>query len=144
MGLEDSGQIPVPDPYLAMLDEWEKAQANAKAWAAKENDLRRQLFAGAFPNPKEGVNNHLLPDGRKIKGTHKIQRKIDEAAIAVTLQEMRNRGVANADDLVRYKPELSITAWKTLSDEMKLVFSPAVVSSPAMPTLEIIAAEVDV
>ncbi len=53
---------------------------------------------------------------------------------------MRKRGVANADALVKMKPELAKKEWNTLSDELKLVFSPAIVSSPGMPGLEIIAA----
>lgn len=131
-----------PDPYLAMLDRWADVSARKKALEEEENDLRRMLFAGAFPNAKEGVNKHKLPDGRTIKGDMKINRKLDEAALPATLAAMRDAGVANADALVRYKPELAKREWNALSDENKLLFSKAVIAVPGMPTLEIIPAPV--
>lgn len=126
-----------PDPYLQMLDEWEDASARLAVLKEKEMDLRLKLFAGAFANPKEGTNKHKLPDGRELIGQHKVNRKIDEASLPVILEAMRAAGVANTDRLVRYKPELAKSEWNTLSDEMKLIFSPAVIAVPGAPTFEI-------
>lgn len=131
-----------PDPYLAMLDKWAGVAARLSSLRDEEADLRRLLFAGTFPNPTEGTQTHTLPDGRKVKGQHNITRKLDEAALPATLAAMREAGVANADVLVRYKPELAKREWNTLSNENKLLFSKAVIAVPGMPTLEIIAAPV--
>lgn len=125
------------DPYLQMLDEWEDAAARLTVLKAKEMDLRLKLIAGAFPNPKEGTNKHKLPDGRELVGQVKVTRKIDEASLPVILAAMREKGVANTDRLVKYKPELAKSEWNTLSDEMKLIFSPAVIAVPGAPSFEV-------
>lgn len=129
-----------PDPYLTLLAEWQEDARLAKAYADREKEKRQRLFAGAFPNAKEGVNKHTLPDGRTIKGDLKINRKIDEAALPATLAALREQGVANADALVRYRPELAKSEWNSLSEEMKLLFSPAVIATPGLPSLEIVPA----
>lgn len=125
------------DPYMRLLDQWEQLSLLGSIIGEKEMDTRKILFAGAFPNPKENTNVHKLPDGREIVGMHKINRRIDEAALTVTLDAMREAGVANYDKLVKYKPELAKSEWNSLSDEMKLKFSPAVISTPGSPSLEI-------
>lgn len=126
------------DPYMDMLYEQEAAKEALDKIKELELDLRLKLFAGAFPNPKEGTNTWKLPDGREIKGQHKINRTIDEAALPVTLQALREHGVGNADQLVRYKPELAKREWNALSDEAKLLFSPAVISTPGTPQFEVV------
>lgn len=129
-----------PDPYLAMLDEWEDVAERLAALKAKEEDLRRKLFAGAWPNPKEGTNNFTLPDGRKLVGKHNVNRKIDEAALPAVLQRLRDAGDPNPDRLVRYKPELAKREWNDLNDENRLIFSEAVIATPGMPGFEVKAA----
>jgi len=130
-----------PDPYLQLLAEWEEDKRMLERYKEREMNKRLLLFAGAFPNPKEGTQKHLLPDGRTISAQYKINRKVDEAALAVTLAALKEAGVANTDALVRYKPELAIREWKSLSEDSKLTFSPAIISSPSAPTLEIIPAK---
>lgn len=125
------------DPYLRMLDAWEQVDQLRALVQECELDMRLKLFAGAFANPKEGTNSHKLPDGRVLKGQHKINRYINEEALAVTLQALRDRGVANTDKLVRFKPELAKSEWNSLSEEMKLVFSPALTSKIGTPSFEI-------
>lgn len=133
--LENPGQN--QDPYLARLDVWEGLASLQASVKDAEADFRRQLFQGAFPNPTEGTNVHKLPDGREIVGKHVVTRKIDEAALPAVIAAMRARGVANTDKLVRYKPELAKREWNSLSDESKLIFSPAVIADTGMPQLEV-------
>lgn len=123
--------------FDAMLKEWEEAVDLAAQYKATENELRRQIFARSFPNPKEGMNRLPLLDGRTIKADYKINRKLEEATLPACLQAVKEYGAANADLLVRYKPELSITEWRALSDEAKLIFADAVIATPGLPTLEI-------
>lgn len=134
----------ITDPaqaYYALMAEWKSDKINLAYYKEQEASKRMQLFGGAFPNPKEGTNKLLLADGRTIKATYTINRKIDDAALPVTLQAMREQGVANTDALVRYKAELAKKEWNTLSDENKLLFSPAIIATPGMPQLEIIEAK---
>ena len=123
--------------YMQMLAEWKDFSRKLAYYKAQENEYRRILFAATFPNPVEGTQKHTLPDGRKVKGQYKINRKLDEAALPATLARMRELGVANTDALVNYKPSLAKREWNTLSDEMKLEFSPAIIATPGMPGLEI-------
>lgn len=125
---EDEGQH-----YLQLLAEWQDTESELKKIKARELDLRNRLFAGAFPKPTEGANTHELPDGRKLKGQYKINRRVDEAALPAVLDELREHGVANADVLVKYKPELAKREWNSLSDEAKVIFSKAIISNPGTP-----------
>lgn len=136
--LQALGQPGNADPYLRMLDAWEQVSLLQAQIKEAEMGMRLRLFQGAFANPKEGTNTHLLPDGRAIKGQYKINRYIDEAALPATLDALRKHGVANTDALVRFKPELAKSEWNTLSDEAKLMFSPAVVATPGTPSLEVV------
>lgn len=136
--LEALGKPGNQDPYLRMLDAWEQVAQLQSQIKEAELSMRLRLFQGAFANPKEGTNTHMLPDGRAIKGQYKVNRYIDEAALPATLAALRERGVANTDALVRYKPELAKREWNSLSEEAKLMFSPAVVSTPGTPSLEVV------
>jgi hypothetical protein len=135
--LTQLGQPGNQDPYLRMLEAWDQMCLLKALVEESEKDMRLKLFQGAFPNPKEGTNVHKLPDGRELVGKHTVNRKIDEAALPAVLVAMREAGVANSDKLVRYKPELAKREWNSLSDENKLRFSPAVISTPGSPQFEI-------
>lgn len=132
------GQPGNQDPYLRMLDAWEQISLLQAQIKEAEMNMRLRLFQGAFANPKEGTNTHNLPDGRAIKGQFKVNRYIDEAALPATLAALREHGVANTDALVRYKPELAKSEWNSLSDEARLMFSPAIVATPGTPSLEVV------
>lgn len=125
--------------YLQMLAEWQDVCAELAAAKEREIELRRLLFAGAFPNPKEGTNTYKLPDGRAIKGGYTITRKLDEAVIQPAVEALRDHGVANWDRIVKWKPELAKAEWNTLSDAAKLLFSVALIATPGTPSLEIVA-----
>lgn len=135
--MSNPGSNENPDPYLQLLSEWEEIKREMDALKVKELDKRLLLCAGAFANPKEGTNTHKLPDGRKVVAKYTTNRKIDEAALQSALTAVREAGCANHDRLVRMKPELAKAEWNTLSDEMKLLFSPAVIATPGTPQLEI-------
>lgn len=122
--------------YMQILSSWRDDRMKLAYYKEQEKEKRLVLFAGAFPNPTEGTQRHKFPDGSAIKGQYKINRKIDEAALPVTLQAMRDAGVANTDALVSYKPFLAKREWNTLSEDMKLLFSPAVIATPGTPTLD--------
>ena len=126
------------DAYMDMLYEHEVACDLLELVKEIEMGLRLKLFAGAFPNPKEGTNTHTLPDGRELKGVYTIRRVVDEAALPGVLADLRAKGCANTDALVRYKPELAKREWNSLSDEHKLVFSAAVVATPGAPGFSVV------
>lgn len=125
------------EAYMAMLAEWKDDATKLAYYKEQESEKRVMLFAGAFPNPKEGTQRFKLADGRTIVGKYTINRKIDEAALPATLAAMREQGVANTDALVSYKPSLAKREWNTLGEEHKLIFSACVIATPGKPSLEV-------
>jgi hypothetical protein len=125
-----------------LLIEWSQAQAKLaaiKPLVETEMRLRKQVMAEYFPTPVEGVNTFQLESGWEMKGTYKIDRKIDEAALPAINIELRGMNV-NPDRLVRFKPELDTTAYKTLvqiNPEAARVFEKAMISKPASPSIEL-------
>lgn len=122
-----------------LLEEWRLATeqvAALKSVIAKEQELRKQVFEAFFPAPKEGANTINLPEGWKLKGTYKIERKIDEAALPAVIEKLRIEGV-NSDLLVEYKPSLKTTVYKQLVAEHRAIFDEALTAKPATPTVEL-------
>lgn len=122
------------DNYFKVLGQWQDTKAELESLKRKEAQLRKLLFEGAFPNPVEGVNTITLVDGTIIKGTHKIARNIDEAALPAVLEKMPE-GIR--DSLVAYKPSLSTSAYRKLTAEERKIFDQALIVKPGMPTLEV-------
>lgn len=125
-----------------LLIEWSQAKAKlaeVKPLIENEMQLRKQVMAAYFPTPVEGVNTCQLESGWEMKGTYKIDRKIDEAALPAINVELRGMNV-NPDPLVRFKPELDTTAYKSLvqiNPEAAKVFEKAMISKPASPSIEL-------
>jgi hypothetical protein len=78
-------------------------------------DSLRQYFGAKL---KEGVNNYPLSNGRKLKFTHAVERKVDAAMVEVARQQYEAADDKPAgqtfDDLLRVKYELAKTPWKKL------------------------------
>lgn len=124
-------------PFMAKLREWQEVSEKLDDLKAREKDLRVELFSGAFMSPTEGTNKHKLPDGRVFVGKYTVNRYVEAATIDDTLNRLREMGVGNTDELIRYKPELAIREFRSLSDEAKLVLSESVTARPGTPQIEI-------
>lgn len=126
----------------ALLIEWSQAKAKldeAKSLVENEMRLRKQVMTMYFPTPSEGINTYQLEAGWELKATYKIDRKIDEAALPAINVELRGMNV-NPDPLVRFKPELDTTAYKSLvqiNPEAAKVFEKAMISKPTSPSIEL-------
>lgn len=129
------------DPvFFAKLTEWQNKVAQIEAQAhltVEERKLRAEVFALAFPKPAEGTNNEELPQGWKLKGTLKIDRKLDEAALPAVKEAIRAMGV-NPDPLVKYKPELALKDYRALPPEVMKVFDTCLTIKPALPSIELV------
>ena len=130
------------DPvFLAKLTEWQAKVAQIQAQAhliAEERVLRQEVFALAFPAPREGANNAELPQGWGLKGTLKIDRKIDEAALPQIMEAIRNTFNFNPDPIIHHEPKLNVKIYKSLPDEIRKSFDVALTIKPAMPTIELV------
>jgi len=128
------------DERMRLLQSWNTAVVQVEACRpliAQEQELRKAVMAEFFPTPKEGVNNLDMGQGWTLKGTYRIDRKVDEAALPAVKEQLRELGV-NADTVVRYKPEVATTIYKTLSDQARRVFDTVLTIKPGSPTVELI------
>lgn len=121
----------------AKMREWQEAKRLLDINKAVEIKLRKELFGEFFPIPEEGTNTFELPEGWKIKGGYKLERKVDEAALPAVNAQLDDLGVA-FDKLVAFKPSLVKKEWNKLSEEAKLVFDEALITKPGTPTLEVV------
>lgn len=130
-----------PNPVSqADLIEWYNLKAQIKTFKAvtdKEMLLRKKIFGGLFPNPTEGVNAHTMADGYIVKGTYKIDRKIEIAVLKSSTESFIERGVS-PDSLIEYKPELVLSAYRKLTGEQAAIFDECLIIKPASPDLVIV------
>ena len=128
---------------VAKLQEWHQAvltAQEAKKVVEAEQALRKEVMALFFPEPVEGTNKFELEAGWSLKATHKIERKVDEAALPAVLQQLREMGV-NPDPLIRTKPDLDTKAYRSLvqiNPDAAHVFEQALTIKPGSPTVELI------
>lgn len=135
------------DQFTAYVDQWdsnvaqiEELEKQLKPLKAKELEMRKAIVAsikGAMET-KEGVNRYTLPDGRALKLTLKIDRKIEEPAIATTrelFEQQNDTCGVTFDALLRVKYELSKRDFDKLPEAAAKVASRMVVSKEAAPTL---------
>jgi len=132
---------------IAKLAEWNNAlqlAEGAKVLVAKEQELRKEIAALFFLEPTEGTNKVELEQGWTLKLTHKIDRKVDEAALPAVQEQLRLLEI-NPDPLVKMKPDLDTKAYKALklvNPDAAKVFEQALIIKPASPTLELVAPKV--
>jgi hypothetical protein len=128
---------------MQLLSDWNAAvvQINAvKYLFDREKEARARVMASFFPTPKEGVNTAPLEDGWVLKGTYKLDRKVDEAALPAAREQLALMNI-NADSLINMKPSLNTQAYRslvTINPEAAKVFEEALIIKPASPTVELI------
>lgn len=90
---------------------------------------------------KEGVNDYELTNGRKLKYTYKVDRKIDAGLVEVARakydQAADRPDKFTFDALLRVKYELDAKQWKQLATggPAYMAASEMLVAKPAAPTL---------
>ncbi len=128
----------IPAALKPALDEWRSLVEWIEKAKPREMELRRTLAEVFFPNPVEGVNRIITEDGFEFTLEHKINRTIDEAALAPVMAELpesspfRNPGV-----LITWKPVLVLGGLRVMPDEERKIFSQAMTEKPGTPSLEV-------
>lgn len=129
--------IPENPVTQADLSEWYRLKQEVSRLQASERLLRAKIFGGLFPEPTEGTNSFALADGYVLKATHKIDRTIDEAALSVNKERYAAMGIS-IEKLVRLKPELTMRAYRALTDEQRNAFDESLTIKPGSPSLDIV------
>lgn len=105
---------------------------------AQRKALRDRITAETFPELDEGVNRVTAP-GLEIVATHTIKRDIDEAVFRSPkfAQSLRTARIS-ADELVRFKAELQLRAYRKLTAQQMRLFDNCLVIKPGYTKLEIL------
>lgn len=134
--------------FIQYVEEWNqlcadiaKLEAKLKPLKAKEMAMRKAIVdsVGNAQPLMEGMNSYQLDATRKLAIGYKLDRKIEEPAIALAREEynkLNNRPVA-FDQLLRVKYELNKRDYDKLSEPGKLAVSRMITTKPAAPTVEI-------
>lgn len=147
---------------LQTLADWEAARTQLAALKQHEHLLRMAVFNHFFPSPKEGTNTHVLPTQWQVKAKYPITRDVDQDVLdgvkrtvvgQLTPEQRLLYGINPAvpaetpffeallldiDTLVRYKPELQTTAYRTLTAEQARAVELFLTTKPGSPQVEIV------
>lgn len=116
---------------------WKSLKDQLATIKDQEIALRSEIFKEVFVHPTEGTNTADLPEGWKLKGTYKLNRKLDESALPAILEQLRKKKV-NTDQIILYKPTLDTRAYRLMEPDMRHLLEKAMVIEPGAPTLELV------
>ena len=129
------------------LTAWYQAKKALEAAKITEASLRsevlRELYDfGGDSDLREGTENLELGNDYKLKAVFKISRKLEnkngETQIAVDKIAAMENGLIYAERLVKWSPELSVSEYKKLPDNIRAVIDECLTSKAATPSLEIV------
>lgn len=134
--------VHIPENTVTPEDiaEWQDLAAQISIMKAKETLLRAKIYKGMFTAPVEGTNTVDLFGGWKLKAVRKVERKIDLPllqAIALENGPLHVAGI-RADDLVKWKPELNLPAYRLLTEAQKLVFDTCLEIKDGSPSVDLV------
>jgi len=122
--------------YYATLARWQELKLAITKLQEEERALRDGLFTGTFPKPTEGVNKSMLPDGREVKGTYKLNRTVLQDAVPALPATLRKM-------VFKTTYELKLAEYRKLDKASQKTVDKALTVKPGLPTLEIKAAKQD-
>lgn len=126
------------EQLYSKIGRWNELQSKLASIKDEEMKLRKEIFEECFPSPVEGVATIDMPEGWQLKGTYKLTRSLDEAALPAVIAELHKHKVST-DRLVTYKPNLSISEYRKLDPKWQHVLEQAMEIKPGAPTLALVA-----
>lgn len=127
-----------PETAFARLQAWFVKQGELKQLKQEEVIERKLLAPFYFPEPREGTNRIDLGGGFDLKLDHGYNYKVDEAELDnVTAAQIKKLKLP-WDDLFVYKPELSVSTYRSLTAEQKKFVDQLLVITDATPQLAIV------
>lgn len=116
---------------------WHETKQQMAALSAKEIDMRKEIFAEAFPEPTEGSSGNKLEigDGFILQGDYKITRTLDEAAYHALL---KTEAAPVVNGVTELKPKLDLRRYKALLPDARLAIAEMILEKPGTPALSIV------
>lgn len=125
------------DNAPAYVAEWLETESQLAVLKKKEMEMRKQIFALLFPEPKEGANTVEF-FGIPVTGTHKVTRNLDEAALDTVMQEFPEDSPYRQDGvLIKYKPSFIMDTYRAMPEQERKIFEQALKIDDGAPSLEL-------
>lgn len=126
-----------------LIAAWREKQAQARALAAEEKEMREEVLARFFSTDPEaeGVETIELGAGWKLKATHKLSYSLQTDKLDAAMHALVNSGADGrfiADRLISFTPKLSVREYKNLDAASQNIVNEAVVIKPAAATLQLV------
>lgn len=129
-----------------LLAAWERTANEAKELKALEMKLRNEVLKEFFDfdyDDRKGTTNYPLPNNHKLKAVFKLNYKLEnkDGETLTMMGELERAGLVPelVNRLVKWKPELSVSEYNKLSPEHKEIVDNVLVTTPATPSIEIVA-----
>lgn len=121
----------------AELEEWYTMQKQMAELKGRELVLRNKIFGALFTAPREGTNKVPLSEGWVLKAQYVLNRTVDIAGFTSMREELEAAGVP-CDQIIKYKPELNVTVYRTMTAEQLNLVDRILTIKPGTPQLEIV------
>lgn len=128
------------DPQIAAaLTEWNNVKQQIAGLQARELQLRTHLLTNCF-DPEFVAGSRTIPlwQGWRLRGKRSWDYKLTDAngETRFALAQLRPE---TANNVVRWKPDLSVSGYKALDEAAQRLFTPALTIKPESPQLELLA-----
>ena len=115
-----------------LLQEWVDTQQMMRQIKLEEMELRKKLVQFLVPEAVVGVHtrgfNTII-----VKATLKLNHKFDEQELEEHYDDLSDL----EKEAVKYKPSLSLSAYKKIPDELRQQLDEMLIVTPAAPTLSV-------
>lgn len=141
------------DPVTAEeMAQWFRLKETLGQIKSAEALLRARIYRHYFIAPKEGTNTYDIGDGTGavLKASRVIDRKVDVGALQALQKTQDEQWGPNKvpgvipevpllklDELVKWKPEVSISDYRKLTDNERTYFEQCLIIKDGSPSLEI-------
>ena len=115
-----------------LLQEWVDTQQMMRQIKAEEMELRKQLVQFLVPDAVIGVHTRGFTT-IIVKATLKLNHKFDEQELEEHYDDLSDL----EKEAVKYKPSLSLSAYKKIPDELRQQLDEMLIVTPAAPTLSV-------
>lgn len=134
--------VAAPEPVVPTVnqkdfDRWYIMQQQLKDLKEEEAALRLKIYKAAFPEAHEGTNSLQLTEGFVLKAKVTINRNVDIAAFEALKPKLLEEHI-KVDQLVRFKPDLGVTYYKTLDEEERNLVDQFLIIKEGSPALEVV------
>jgi predicted metal-dependent phosphoesterase TrpH len=119
----------------SLVKEWLESKATESQAVQRRREIEDQLKALTnIPEDLDGTKTLDVP-GYVVKVTGRIDRKVDADLVQEIAAE---HGLdAHLSTLLRWKPELNMTAWKAADEAITRQLSSAITAKPGRPSFAI-------